>query len=187
MRSAHEGRPGPPPAAPLAWGHSCCLCRGARGPERRPATQAHVGSPWCLLLSPRFSSAPNTQAHERGHWGHMPGLGQPTQSPPSMAWVLPGPLPVSGHLSGSRHQGGRPAALGASPRPRPLASPEMEPAGHEAAAVGGESPSPSPTPAGAPTQRGSAAAAQSPAGIRRHPCHLRAAQPVPVTPLWAPG
>ena len=70
----------------------------------------------------------------------MPGLGQPTQSPLSVAWVLPGPLPVSGHLSGSRHQGGCPAALGASPRPQPLASPEIEPAGREQ---------------GAPTQRGS--------------------------------
>lgn len=146
-----------------------------------------MGSPWCLLLSPRFSSAPNTQAHERGQWGHMPGLGQPTQSPPSMAWVLPGPLPMSGHLSGSRHQGARPAALGASPQPWPLASPEMEPAEREEAALGGESPSPGTTLAGAPMQRGSAAAAQSLAGMWHSPCHLRAAQPLLVTPLWAPG
>lgn len=80
----------------------------AQGPERKPGNTTHMGSPGVCFCPPRFSSAPNTQAHERGQWGHMPGLGQPTQSPPSMAWVLPGPLPMSGHLSGSRHQGARP-------------------------------------------------------------------------------
>lgn len=170
----------PPPAAPHTRCHNCCLYQRAQGPERRPETQAYMGSPWCLLLSSRFSSTPNTQAHERGQWGHMPGLGQPTQSPLSVAWVLPGPLPVSGHLSGSRHQGGWPAALGASPLTRPLASPEIEPAGRKQ---------------GAPTQRGSRSpstttanragftAAQSLVGFLHRPCHLRAAQPLPVTPL----